>query len=228
MTEAEWVGASSVTGPLLYVMARGSRRKLRLLAGAACDRAREHLTHPDSWEALEALISDPDWDPGAAGPDAAFRLARRAVGAARAGSGEQRWSRPREAAARAVFLGAGPGLAGCLDGVLSACRGARALAAPPEAEAEVALSEVGHQLELVRDVFGNPFRTVTMYRDWLTSTVTAMARRMYGSRDFDAMPILGDALQDAGCNEPDVLDHCRGPGPHVRGCWVVDLVLGKE
>ena len=48
------------------------------------------------------------------------------------------------------------------------------------------------------------------------------------SRDFTATPILADALQDAGCDSTDILDHCRGPGPHVRGCWVVDLVLGKE
>ena len=50
---------------------------------------------------------------------------------------------------------------------------------------------------------------------------------MYASRDFSPMPILADALQDAGCDSADILDHCRGSGPHVRGCWVVDLVLGK-
>ena len=62
---------------------------------------------------------------------------------------------------------------------------------------------------------------------WLTSTVLP-SRRVYESRDFSAMPILADALQDAGCDNDDVLNHCRGPGPHVRGCWVVDLVLGME
>jgi hypothetical protein len=51
---------------------------------------------------------------------------------------------------------------------------------------------------------------------------------MYESRDFSAMPILADALQDAGCEDESILAHCRGPGPHVRGCWVVDLVLGRE
>ena len=50
---------------------------------------------------------------------------------------------------------------------------------------------------------------------------------MYESRDFAAMPVLADALEEAGCDHADVLAHCRGPGPHVRGCWVVDLVLGK-
>ena len=59
------------------------------------------------------------------------------------------------------------------------------------------------------------------------STAVALASRCT-IRDFSAMPILADALQDAGCDNADILDHCRGPGPHVRGCWVVDLVLGKE
>ena len=64
---------------------------------------------------------------------------------------------------------------------------------------------------------------------WLTSTVVALAQGMYDSRDFSAMPILADALQDAGCNLVDILRHCRDEkGSHVRGCWVVDLVLGKE
>jgi hypothetical protein len=80
----------------------------------------------------------------------------------------------------------------------------------------------------LRDIFGNPCRPVPSDPSWLTSTVTDLARQMYESRDFSAMPILADALQDAGCDSDDILDHCRGPGPHVRGCWVVDLVLGKE
>jgi hypothetical protein len=81
---------------------------------------------------------------------------------------------------------------------------------------------------VVRDIFGNPFRPVTFDPDWRTSTAVALATQMYDSRDFSAMPILADALQDAACDSADILDHCRGPGPYVRGCWVVDLVLGKE
>ncbi len=80
---------------------------------------------------------------------------------------------------------------------------------------------------LFHDLFGNPFRPVTFSPSWRTSTLLALAAQMYESRDFGAMPILGDALQDAGCDSADVLDHCRKPGLHVRGCWVVDLVLGK-
>jgi hypothetical protein len=81
--------------------------------------------------------------------------------------------------------------------------------------------------DLLRDIFGNPFRPVAFDPSWRTSTAVQLARRMYESRDFGPMPILADALQDAGCDHPDVLAHARGGGPHVRGCWVVDLVLGK-
>ena len=81
---------------------------------------------------------------------------------------------------------------------------------------------------IIRDIFGCRFRPVAFSPEWRTDTAVSLAQQMYESRDFSAMPILADALQDAGCDNPDILDHCRGPGPHVRGCWVCDLVLGKE
>jgi hypothetical protein len=84
------------------------------------------------------------------------------------------------------------------------------------------------QATLLRDIFGNPFRPAALDPAWRTETVLALARGIYEERAFDRMPILADALQDAGCTDEDVLSHCRGPGPHARGCWVVDLVLGKE
>jgi hypothetical protein len=85
------------------------------------------------------------------------------------------------------------------------------------------------QVEIVRDVVGNPFRPAAFTPEWRTDTVVAIARGMYESRDFSAMPILADALQDAGCENEDILNHCRNPGQvHVRGCWVVDLVLNKS
>jgi hypothetical protein len=81
---------------------------------------------------------------------------------------------------------------------------------------------------IMRDIFGNPFRPVTFSPSWRTDTALALARQMYESRDFGAMPILADALQDAGCDSDDVLSHCHDEKvTHVRGCWVVDLVLGK-
>jgi hypothetical protein len=79
-----------------------------------------------------------------------------------------------------------------------------------------------------RDIFGNPFRPVAVDPAWLTSTAVGLAQAIYDDRAFDRLPILADALQDAGCENADILEHCRGEGPHVRGCWVVDLLLGKE
>ncbi|MBN9523696.1 hypothetical protein J0H58_35155 [bacterium] len=80
---------------------------------------------------------------------------------------------------------------------------------------------------MFRDVFGNPFRPVAFDPAWRTEAVVALARGMYESRDFAPMPVLADALGDAGCDQPDIFAHCRGPESHVRGCWGVDLVLGK-
>ena len=84
-------------------------------------------------------------------------------------------------------------------------------------------------LRVLREIFGNPFRPVSFSPDWRTDTAVTLARQMYDSREFSAMPILADALQDAGCDNDEVLSHCRdAKQAHVRGCWVVDGVLGKE
>ena len=89
-------------------------------------------------------------------------------------------------------------------------------------------AEKAIQTRFLRDIFGNPFRLVAIEPAWLTETVVGIARGIYEDRAFERMPILADALQDAGCEHPDILTHCREPGVHVRGCWVVDLVLGKS
>jgi hypothetical protein len=90
-------------------------------------------------------------------------------------------------------------------------------------------SEAREQTLLVRDIFGNPFRPVAFSLAWRTDTAVSLARTMYDSRDFGAMPILADALQDAGCDDEQVLTHCRdAKQTHVRGCWVVDGVLGLQ
>jgi hypothetical protein len=82
---------------------------------------------------------------------------------------------------------------------------------------------------LLDEIFGNPFRSLAFDLAWRTDTAVALAKQMYDTRDFTPMPILADALQDAGCENADVLSHCRDPHQvHVRGCWVADLVLGKS
>ncbi|MFO0806291.1 MAG: hypothetical protein U0791_24570 [Gemmataceae bacterium] len=88
-------------------------------------------------------------------------------------------------------------------------------------------SEVQAIVEFALDIFGNPFRPISFSPEWRTTTTVAIAQGMYESRDFGPMPLLADALQDAGCEVPEIIDHCRRPGPHVRGCRVVDGVLGK-
>ena len=85
-----------------------------------------------------------------------------------------------------------------------------------------------HQPGLLRDIFGNPFRPVSLDPSWLKPSVLRFAQATYDDRAFINMPILADALEEAGCTNADVLSHCRSEGPHVRGCWVVDLILGKR
>jgi len=89
-------------------------------------------------------------------------------------------------------------------------------------------AEQRDQCNLVREVFGNPFRPIKLDPSCFTSTVKQLAEAIYDDRAFDRLPILADALEDAGCTNQDILDHCRQKREHVRGCWVVDLVTGKE
>ncbi len=88
--------------------------------------------------------------------------------------------------------------------------------------------EKGIQCNLLHCVCANPFRPVALDSTWLTSNVIGLAQTIYEERDFNRLPILADALEEAGCSEVATLEHCRGTGLHVRWCWVVDLLLGKE
>ena len=89
-------------------------------------------------------------------------------------------------------------------------------------------AELVAQCDLIRDIFDNPFRPAPFDPAWRSTTVASIAEAIYTDRAFDRMPILADALEDAGCTSREILDHCRSLGEHVRGCWVVDLVLGKD
>lgn len=85
---------------------------------------------------------------------------------------------------------------------------------------------------ILRDIIGNPFRPVdkealVLRYPWELK-VKPLAQSIYNDRAFDLMPVLADAMEEAGCTDAAILDHCRGPGPHVRGCWVLDLILGKS
>jgi hypothetical protein len=84
------------------------------------------------------------------------------------------------------------------------------------------------QAELVREFVGNPFRQVAVAPAWRTADVVRLAADAYANRAFHLFPILADALEDAGCTDAAILTHLRAPGPHLRGCWALDAVLGKE
>ncbi|WP_238602612.1 hypothetical protein [Fimbriiglobus ruber] len=80
---------------------------------------------------------------------------------------------------------------------------------------------------LLRDIF-NPFYPITLDPAWQTPTVLSLAEGIYTDSAFDRLPILADALEESGCDNPDLLNHCRSEGPHTRGCWAIDRLLGKE
>ena len=85
-------------------------------------------------------------------------------------------------------------------------------------------------VEVVQDSCRNPLRPVVIKTDWLNGNdgmVVRISQSIYDERAFDRMPILADALTDAGCDDQGILNHCRSEGPHVKGCWVVDALLGK-
>jgi hypothetical protein len=97
------------------------------------------------------------------------------------------------------------------------------------------------QSQHLRDIMGNPFRPLPPkrgkrqweeklrgWRTWHSGTIPKLAQAIYQDRAFDQMPILADALEEAGCDNADILAHLRGPGPHMRGCWILDLLLGKS
>jgi hypothetical protein len=204
------------------------RRKLRLFGVAYCRRV-EHLLENEKLRNLIGLVEE--WADDAKKADAAMKLAARCRVTEGTGVGDnlqpseyahllQWYTRPQLAAMAVAWLASQNAEASALS------YGNAALAL----EGVNIADETARQCEMLRDIFGNPFRKPPKFdKRWRTDTAVSLARQMYDSRDFGAMPILADALQDAGCEEPAILDHCRDPKQvHVRGCWVTDLVLGKQ
>jgi hypothetical protein len=111
-------------------------------------------------------------------------------------------------------------------------RGRRRVAASEAVLRAVLTQQRREQTALLRDILGpRPFRPVTVNPDvlaWNDRLVPRLAQAIYEERRWGDMPILGDALLDAGCDNDEVVAHCRSGGEHLRGCWVVDLLLGKE
>ena len=213
MTEQEWFAGTDPTSMVLFLKDTSSHRKLRLFACACCYRVGRLFTGAHDRDALAAVECFAD-GPAGAGELSAVR-GRTTNTAILAAAGDRATSAAASAAAACATL------LGDASGMRDHPKGSGDCLAAEEGERRA-------QCRLLRDIFGDPFRPVGFSQDWRTDTAVAIARQMYDSRDFSAMPILADALQDAGCDSDVILNHCRGPGPHVRGCWVVDLVLGKE
>jgi hypothetical protein len=205
MTEADWLTGDDPTPMLISVRKHASGRKLRLFACGCCRQNHAFMALVGADAIVEAAEQ---WADGKA---ARGKLAG-AFETLDLSPASPEFDRSRSA----MELGF------CSEDAYLAVTYTVAWATDEE---PVTDQRLAHQL---RDIFGNPFRPVTFPVSWRTDTTVTIARQMYESRNFSAMPILADALQDAGCDDEHILTHCRDTSlTHVRGCWVVDLVLGK-
>jgi hypothetical protein len=220
MTEAEWL---STTRPydLIHFRANRSERKRRLLACAFARRVLPLIPEERYRLAVETAERYAD---GMA-DEAELRTTRRVIQRAWR---ERQFTEAGNHAATAVLATLAREAVGAVHCFESAAAARASLTRPDwHAGSE---EETSAQCVLARDVFGNPFRSVTLDPAWLAwngSTVRHLAQAVYDGRAFDRLPVLADALEDAGCTDAVLLAHCRWPGPHVRGCWVLDLLLGK-
>jgi hypothetical protein len=223
MTEREWLTCTDPTSMLAHLVAAASDRKLRLFAVACCRRIWEAMADERS---QRAVVVAEQYADGLCD----FREvheARDAAGAAVEKASGTRYAPPAHCGMSTLGPVAHTAAANC-------AYFAAVTVLPAGHDEEYWLDEayVGEgeaQVALLRDIFGNPFRPVTVDPAWLTSTVVALAKSIYESRDFSAVPILADALQDAGCDNDAILTHCRDTAlTHVRGCWVVDLLTGRS
>jgi hypothetical protein len=207
MDEREWLTCTDPEPLLQYLQGKASDRKLRLFAVACCWRRRDILTDAPSRAAVEAAERFADG------------LASRAE--------LRRLGRPRNVG---LYLGA---YDAAYPDAAKAAREASASAAElasliyPRRERP----ERRVQARLLRDIFGNPFRPATLDPAWLAwggGTARKLAETIYDKRRFRNLPILADVLEEAGCTDAEILGHLRGPGPHVRGCFAVDTILGRS
>jgi hypothetical protein len=219
-----------------------SQRKARLFAVACCRRIWDLLN--DEWsrgrvevakryadgQAAQGELSEPwpfspdfpvltasaDWADTKATPSARDAV-RLAAARERAGRGIT------DFAGEVAYYAAGAAAWTLAGAARSAAAAATWASAWNRAEAE----EYKEQVLLLRDILGNPFRPPTMARPWLSADVITLAGHVYQDRAVGQLPELADALEGAGCADAGLLGHLRGPGPHVRGCFALDRILGK-
>jgi hypothetical protein len=146
------------------------------------------------------------------------------------------WTDPRNAAANAVRAARSSRILRAADAGSAVCCVAYSVAlARGESPVMPRVLERQEQARLLREVTGNPFRPVVITASCLTPSVVSLAEAASAARDLPSghldtarLAVLSDALEDAGCDNTELLGHLRSPGPHVRGCWALDLVLGKQ
>lgn len=239
MTEARWYECRDPVAALHFLEGRTSERKRRLFAVACCRRIEHLITQFKG--AFRAVVLGERIANGEQPTEEACGLVSQLQGSAF-------WliDGYRQEKENNVLWNAACAAASCVSGVgprpiwswptnlnNAALHAASAVAhaarrndRDPVNRAAQAV-EAAAQMQFIDCIFGNPFYDCAFNPAWRTDTAVAVARQMYDARDFAAMPVLADALQDAGCDSAGVLAHCRGDGPHVRGCWVVDLVTAR-
>jgi hypothetical protein len=211
MTEAEWLGCDEPEPMLRFLYSKADERRLRLFAVACCRRIWDLLTDQRSRRAVEVAEQYAERMATAGQLKAAHVEAFDAYFNAFVS---------RESAASAAHAAA------CDDTYQAASSAARHAATAAGDQA----AEHKEQAALLRHLFGNPYRPVNLDPAWLAwsgGTVRKLARAIYEERRFQDLPVLADALEEAGCDSPDILAHCREVGAHVRGCWVLELLLAK-
>lgn len=241
MNESEWHESDDVNVMLEFLHGKMSDRKLRLFACACCRSVWHLLEDERSRKAVEIEEAYVD---GAVEEALRRSTARDAHNAA-----AELNSRPsvvgNERASQAVTLAATAAVEVLQDSSVHGVATSAELAARStaksvatarkhmarsngEAGRPTAKRERTCQCQLLRDIVGNPFQAAIVDPSWLIAPVVESAKAIYEDRAFDRLPVLADDLEEGGCQDDNILAHCRHPGPHVRGCWVVDLLLGKD
>ena len=225
MTEAEWLACTDPEKMMtfLWKSEKITGRKRRLFGVAVCRRIRHYLTDERSRTAVEVAERYADGEATleelTVAYDVAFDVADALTESKDASA---------DAFTHAVWAAGSATHAAWAADLASHPQWIGGGVALEAAQAAVRENENVTQADLVRCIIGSPFSPIAFDPNWLTSNVVELARTIYDDRAFDRMAILADALEEAGCHDPDILDHCRQPGEHVRGCWVVDLILGKK
>jgi hypothetical protein len=225
MIESEWLACGDPQPMLRHLGCKAGERKRRLFACACCRRAWHLLADYRIRKAVETAeryadnaASETELEAASDSAEVVFRS-----GNSRTGS---------HAAAHAVIASTAGGLDASRTAVFAAqgIVNPKDIEEPNEHERARLDAERAEQTSVLRDIVGNPFHAVAVEPSWLTwhgGMVTKIAQGIYNDRAFDLLPKLADALLEAGCTNEAILAHCRAGGVHVRGCWVVDLVLGK-